>query len=135
MATMSLLCIEWMYPDLVETMSSENSPGTRSSDFRFGSPPCATTISMNFLWASPDSRISLALAEPLGMPAISRIIPAQSQAFSTTLAGCFSPSRILMHSLASSFGPTALPTGWSAYVMAHSTCIPSFSPRSIRSRA
>ena len=111
MVTMSLFLIEWTYPDLEATTSSLNAPGTRSEDFSSGFPPCATTISMNFLWAAPDSRISLALAAPPGIPAMSRMMPAQSQAFSMTLAGCFEPSRIEMHSLASSIGPTAEPTG------------------------
>ena len=39
-----------------------------------------------------------------------------------------------MHSLASRPGPTALPTGWSPYVIAHSTVIPSLLPSSMKSR-
>ena len=131
--TMSLFLIVWTYPALVLSTSSLYFPILMSSDVMSGFPPCAATISRNFLSASPELRILLASSAPCGIPPISRIMPARSHAFSTTLDGCPFPSRMRMHSLASRPGPIALPTGWSPYVIAHSTCMPSLLPSSMKS--
>jgi len=84
-----------------------------SVELMLGLPPCAPTISRNFSRALPDMRISLAVASPLFIPPISRIIPAIPADFSMTLLGCMSPSRMRIASLASRAGPMARPTGWS----------------------
>lgn len=69
------------------------------------------------------------------MPAISRRIPASSQALSAAKRSESAFSSILMHERASRMGPIEQLTGWDPKVAAHSTCIPRMAPRAVKSSA